>query len=64
MSCIKDNVFEIVTELVMNKRGKVVPDTITLVEFMKEIKNSLNELYNEGKINVGNTINDKYIRLK
>jgi hypothetical protein len=60
---IKDSVLSIVTELIEKKKGKIEPEIITFSELIQSIKGSLNELYKEGKIKVGDTINDKYIEV-
>lgn len=36
----------------------------TLMDLNRCLKDSLNRLFRKGKIHVGDTINDKYIRLK
>ena len=43
--------------------AKIEPSHILSVELWNEIKNALNRLYKDGKIKVGNTINDKYIKI-
>lgn len=43
--------------------AKIEPSHILSVELWNEIKNALNRLYKDGRIKVGNTINDKYIKI-
>jgi len=60
---IKDQVLLIVTELIESKKDKIEPDIITFTELILGIKGALNELFKDGKIKVGETVNDKYIDL-
>lgn len=47
------------------KAGKVDPSHVTMLELTRaigeETRKALNELYQQGKIRVGETLNDKYI---
>lgn len=44
-----------------NKR--IVPSHSLLIPLHQTVNDALNELYSEGKIDVGPTMNDKYIKL-
>lgn len=43
--------------------AKIEPSHVLRVELTKEINNALNRLHKDGKIKVGDTINDKYIKV-
>ena len=68
MSEIKEYIKQKLDEIHDKKKGKVTPDHVILTELnnavIQDIKDTLNDLYKEGEIKVGNTINGKYITRK
>ena len=64
---LKEVVTKKIEEIHGRKVGKVEPSIVTLMELTREIntdvRKALNSLFKEGKIRVGDTINDKYIVL-
>ena len=65
------NIIEIINQIESDKDSRnIVPNYATFPEIVKiygnrdYIRNELNRLYVEGKIIIGETINDKYIKLK
>lgn len=66
---MKDLIVKIISEIQEENRIKnIVPDhalwSQVRNELLKDIKTILNELISEGKLELGNTINDKYLKLK
>lgn len=45
------------------KLAGIGPDHVTMSNLVDSIKQSLNHLYREKKIRVGDTLNDKYITI-
>lgn len=43
--------------------AKIEPSHVLRIELHREIDKALNRLYSSGKITVGNTINDKWIKI-
>lgn len=43
------------------RAARRIPEHTTLLEFRKHLYDTLNALYREGRIRVGDTFNDKYI---
>lgn len=62
---MKDALLKKIEELVKEKEGaKKAPSNILWSDFMNMLRNDLKELHKEGKIHVGRTVNDWYIKLK
>jgi hypothetical protein len=62
---IDDFILEAVWAMINEKTKQgITPLYITKVEFMNQVIRSLNQLYKDGKIEVGDTLNDKYIKIK
>lgn len=61
----QDYIMSKLDEIHSAKLGKVEPTHVTLDELSKaldrEMRNILNDLFCQGKINVGDTLNGKYI---
>lgn len=56
---------QLLTSLEDNKKAdRVAPTHILLTEVHSAVNNALNQLYKEGKIQVGSTLNSKYIIVK
>lgn len=59
---MKEAALEAIKEIVARKEKEgIAPTHATKLELQQALFNALNELYQEGKIKVGNTINDKWI---
>lgn len=61
----QDLLMSVLDEIHKSKAGKVAPDHVTMNELTSSViektKKALNELYLQGKIRVGDTLNGKYI---
>lgn len=61
----RDYILTKIDEIHRSKIGVVEPTHVTLNELSdaihKDLRNELNELFKEGKIKVGDTVNGKYI---
>ncbi|MDH6304631.1 hypothetical protein M2459_001367 [Parabacteroides sp. PF5-5] len=63
------NITEIINQIEEDKKKrKIHPTHATLLEISRlcediDVKSELNRLYLEGKIEVGNTINGKFVKL-
>lgn len=69
----KDQLYEIIKILQQKKTDlRIYPDHILLTDLLRMynqaekilIKQHLNKLFKEGKVEVGETINDKWIKIK
>lgn len=43
------------------EQGKKHPAFVLRIDFIKRVNAALNRLYKEGRISVGDTLNDKYL---
>jgi len=65
---MEEVLLEIINRIAENKRLSCVSPTYSQRieldrEVLKEVSKGLNQLYADGKIKVGNTLNDKWIEL-
>lgn len=62
---MKETLLKIIQEEQERKeREGIIPTHTLRLDLNRIISNALNELYREGKIEVGPTVNDKWIRIK
>lgn len=62
---IEEALITIIKGIVEKKRSqKLFPDYALKKEVFAEINNALNALYKQGRIDAGETVNDKWISLK
>lgn len=61
---MEESLLEVISRIVENKKQSGVFPTYALSrEVYSEVAKTLNKLYSEGKIKVGNTLNDKWIEI-
>lgn len=64
MSKLEEALLEVIAEIQERKvQRRVEPALCTRVEVMNEMNNALNRLFTSKKIEVGNTINDRWIKV-
>ena len=62
---MKTALLDLIATIESKKReAKIEPSHATLLEVNEIINNNLNELYKDGKIEVGKTLNSKWIKTK
>jgi hypothetical protein len=61
---MKAELLNLIATIESRKRAeKIEPSHVTLLELHQFINNQLNELWKDGKIEVGKTINSKWIKI-
>lgn len=59
---MEDALLEVIREIVQEKQSaRRIPTHATKMEIYEKVRQALNTLWAQGRIRVGNTINDKWI---